>query len=616
MPRHRPGRPAAARRHLERNRDDTSRSTPRTPPPSISACSPPPTTRSDSARVPLAAGPDSIWHVTVDGVGPGQLYGYRVHGPYAPEQGHRFNPAKLLLDPYARALSGSVALELRAREPSRRPAGRCRRPRPPTRATARARMPKCVVVDPAFDWSDDRPPAHAVGPHGHLRVPREGHDDAAPGGARGAARHLSRALSASRSCEHLRVARRHGRRAAAGASGGERAAPGRPRPRQLLGLQLRSGTSRRTSASPRAGHGRQVTGVQGDGPRASTRRGSRCCSTWCTTTPPRAAHRGPTLAFRGIDNTAYYRLDPAHREPLPGLHRLRQHARPARRDPGLDLVLDSLRYWVEEMHVDGFRFDIAPVLGGRDPGFDPAAPFFERVAHDPVLVGGEADRRAVGPRVPTAIRSAPFRRDGRSGTASSATRVRRFWRGDTGARGRARLPPEPGAATCTRPGDRGPLASVNFVTCHDGFTLHDLVSYEHKHNEANGEENRDGSDHNLSRNWGVEGPADHHAGGARARAGQAQPARDAGLLAGRPDAVPRRRARPHPARQQQRLLPRRAAHLGALGPRPGRERAARVHAGGAGHPRRRRRRSAAAPSSRPSRRRRTASPGSARTAHR
>ena len=215
-------------------------------------------------------------------------------------------------------------------------------------------------------------------------------------------------------------------------------------------------------------------------------------------------HRGPTLSFRGIDNTAYYRLDAAHRERYLDLTGCGNTV-DLRRDPGLDLVLDSLRYWVEEMHVDGFRFDIAPVLGRRDPGFDPAAPFFQRIAHDPVLseVKLIAEPWDLGP---DGYQVGAFPPGWAEWNGKFRDGARRFWRGDTGAVGElaSRLS---GSSDLFAPGDRGPLASVNFVTCHDGFTLHDLVSYEHKHNEANGEANRDGSDHNLSRNWGIEGPA-------------------------------------------------------------------------------------------------------------
>ena len=213
---------------------------------------------------------------------------------------------------------------------------------------------------------------------------------------------------------------------------------------------------------------------------------------------------GPTLSFRGLDNAAYYRLDPAQLDRYLDFTGC-GNSLDARSSPGLDLVLDSLRYWVEEMHVDGFRFDIATVLGRREPAFDPAAPFFERVRADPRLAGVKliAEPWDLGPH---GYHVGNFPAGWSEWNGKFRDGIRRFWRGDTGAVGElaSRLS---GSSDLYAAGARGPLASVNFVTCHDGFTLHDLVSYEHKHNEANLEDNRDGTDFNLSRNWGVEGPA-------------------------------------------------------------------------------------------------------------
>jgi isoamylase len=216
-------------------------------------------------------------------------------------------------------------------------------------------------------------------------------------------------------------------------------------------------------------------------------------------------HRGETLCFRGIDNVAYYRLDPVDPSRYVDYTGC-GNTLDIRRPRALELVLDSLRYWVDEMHVDGFRFDLAPVLGRADTAMDPAAPFFELVRRDPILSGVKliAEPWDLGPdgyqvgRFP--VGWAEWNGKYRDG-------VRRFWRGDGGAAGEmaSRLT---GSSDLYEAAGRGPLASVNFVTCHDGFTLHDLVSYEAKHNEANGEGNRDGTDYNLSRNWGVEGPAE------------------------------------------------------------------------------------------------------------
>ena len=233
----------------------------------------------------------------------------------------------------------------------------------------------------------------------------------------------------------------------------------------------------------------------------------------------------------------------------------------------IQLVMDSLRYWVNEMHVDGFRFDLAPVLARELYDVDKLSAFFDIMQQDPMLARREADRRAVGRGARAATRWATSPCAGRSGTASTATPCatsgaarRGRWR-----RWRSRLA---GSSDIFSASDRGVYASINFVTAHDGYTLRDLVSYEQKHNEANGENNRDGHNDNISRNWGV--------GGRRRRSGDHRPALpadaylsgDAGVLAGRPDALARRRDRAHAAGEQQRLRAGQRAHLDGLGPRP------------------------------------------------
>jgi glycogen operon protein len=213
---------------------------------------------------------------------------------------------------------------------------------------------------------------------------------------------------------------------------------------------------------------------------------------------------GPTLSFRGFENARYYRLNPEN----PRLHEdftgcgntvdLR-HARTRQ------LVVDSLRYWVQEMHVDGFRFDIAPVLGREDEGFNPEADFFQLVRQDPALsqVKLIAEPWDLGPG---GYQTGRFPVGWSEWNDKYRDAVRHFWRGNPGRIGD--LASRLAGSSDLYETKRTPHASVNFVTCHDGFTLHDLVSYEDKHNEANLEDNRDGSSHNLSRNWGAEGPTD------------------------------------------------------------------------------------------------------------
>jgi glycogen operon protein len=456
----------------------------------------------EAARVPLARNAHGVWHARVEGVAPGGLYGYRVSGPYAPELGHRFNPAKLLLDPCARALSGQVlwhpSLASHPDAATALASDFIADPR-----DSAAALPKCVVVDPAFDWGEDAP----------LRTPWEDtvvyechvkgmtmlHPDV-PEELRGT--YLG--LASDPIIAHLQ-------------SLGVTAVELMPIHQEASEPRLaRLGLVNYWGYSPIGYFAPDIRFARSPGPlgrqvgefKTMVRRlhaaGLEVLLDVVYNHTAEGGHRGPTLSFRGIDNASYYRLDPEHPQRYVDVTGC-GNTLDVRSAPVLELVLDSLRYWVEEMHVDGFRFDIAPVLGRRDPEFDPAAPFFERVRQDPVLSGVKliAEPWDLGPdgyqvgRFPPgwAEWNGKFR-DG----------VRRFWRGDTGVVGElaSRLA---GSSDLYAAGERGPLASVNFVTCHDGFTLHDLVSYERKHNDANGEDNRDGTDYNLSRNWGVEGPA-------------------------------------------------------------------------------------------------------------
>jgi isoamylase len=454
----------------------------------------------EAERIPLTRGPEGVWHIAVAGIGHGQLYGYRVHGPYAPERGHRFNPAKLLLDPYARALSGSVGWNPSlASHPDGAPGAIPDRSADP-RDSAGA-MPKCVVIAAAFDWGDDRPPAtpwdrtliyecHVKGMTMlHPEVPKELRGTYIGLSSEPVIRHL-RSLGVT-AVELLPVHQR--------ASEARLAA---------MGLVNYWGYSPIAYFAPdvrfaRGGLGQQVAEFK-----TMVRRlhaaGLEVLLDVVYNHTAEGGCLGPTLSFRGIDNATYYRLDPAdpaRYEDFTGCG----NTLDTRQGPVLDLVLDSLRYWAEEMRVDGFRFDLAPVLGRGDPEFDPAAPFFARIRADPVLSRLKliAEPWDLGP---DGYQAGRFPAGWAEWNGQFRDSVRRFWRGDPGVAGELASRLTGSSDLFAGPG-RGPLASVNFVTCHDGFTLHDLVSYEQKHNEANGEGNRDGSDHNLSRNWGVEGPA-------------------------------------------------------------------------------------------------------------
>jgi glycogen operon protein len=433
------------------------------------------TDAAEAERIPLQRTGDR-WHVEIEGAGPGQLYGYRVHGPYAPEQGHRFDPAKLLLDPCARALSGSVGWSDGA-------------------------GPKSVVVDPAFDWGDDRPPRtpwdRTVIYECHVKGMTMLHPEV-PAPLRGT--YLG--LCSEPILRHL-------------GSLGVTAVELLPVHQQAseprladLGLTNYWGYSPIGYFAPdvrfAAGGPGGVVGEFKTMVRRFHAAGLEVILDVVYNHTAEGGRSGPTLAFRGLDNLAYYRMDAAQPERYVDFTGC-GNTLDVRRGPGLDLVLDSLRYWVVEMHVDGFRFDIAPVLGRGDLAFDPGAPFFGAIRRDPVLADVKliAEPWDLGPN---GYQVGAFPPGWAEWNGKFRDGVRRFWRGDTGTVGElaSRLA---GSSDLYQAGDRGPLASVNFVTCHDGFTLHDLVSYEHKHNEANGEDNRDGTDHNLSRNWGVEGPA-------------------------------------------------------------------------------------------------------------
>jgi isoamylase len=452
-----------------------------------------------SERIPLASGDANVWHVAVEGIEPGQLYGYRVDGPFAPARGHRFNPAKLLLDPYARALSGPIEWRPELASHPEVSDGGVHETSADPRESAGA-MPKGIVVDPTYDWGDDRrleiPWDRTVIYECHVKGMTMLHPEV-PSELRGS--YLG--LCSDPILAHLRSL--HVTAVELLPIHQEASEP------RLHGLGLVNywGYSPIGYFAPDVRFA-TAAGRQIDEFRTMVRRfhaaGIEVLLDVVYNHTAEGGAAGPTLAFRGIDNAAYYRLDPERPERYVDFTGC-GNTLDLRAGPALDLAVDSLRYWVEEMHVDGFRFDIAPVLGRRDPDFDPLAPFFQRVRADPRLAGVKliAEPWDLGPH---GYQVGAFPPGWAEWNGKWRDAVRRFWRGDTGTVGElaSRLA---GSSDLFAAGDRGPLASVNFVTCHDGFTLHDLVSYEHKHNEANGEQNQDGSDYNLSRNWGVEGAA-------------------------------------------------------------------------------------------------------------
>ena len=455
----------------------------------------------ETARVRLAERTDQIWHAYLPDVRPGQLYGYRVHGPFEPNQGHRFNPAKLLIDPYAKAIGGTIrwsdALSGYSMD---RP--EAERDLHADESNSAAGLPKCVVVESAFSWGDDRHPRtpwnRTVIYECHVKGMTMQHPDV-PEPLRGT--YLG--LATDPVIDHLH-------------SLGITAVELLPvhhfvTDRRLYdqGLVNYWGYESIGFFAPDVRYAAGALGQQVAEFKSMVKRlhraGIEVILDVVYNHTAEGNHLGPTLSFRGIDNEAYYRLDPQRKRYYVDYTGCGNTV-DVRHSRALQLVMDSLRYWVHEMHVDGFRFDLAPVLARETDGYSPFAEFFDVVRQDPVVsrVKLIAEAWDLGPGG-YQVGAFPIGWGEWNGKYRDA--VRQFWRGDGGQVGQlaSRLA---GSSDLYEGGGRSPLASVNFVTCHDGFTLHDLVSYEQKHNEANGEDNRDGTDNNLSRNWGVEGPTE------------------------------------------------------------------------------------------------------------
>jgi glycogen operon protein len=447
-------------------------------------------------RVALPERTDGVWHGYLPDVRPGQCYGYRVHGPYAPGAGHRFNPAKLLLDPYARGVTGPVRWDDTL---FGYPAGAPDDEHADPRNSAGA-VPKCVVVDGLFPWGDDRRPRvpwnRTVIYEAHVRGMTMRHPDI-PEHLRGTYLGLAtdpivdrlRSLGVTTlelmPTHHAVSERRLVERGLTNYWGYNSIGFFAPDARFATG-----------------GCGQQVTEFKSM-VRRLHRAGIEVILDVVYNHTAEGDHRGPTLSFRGIDNAAYYRLDPAdprHYLDFSGCGNSLNMLHPRT----MQLIMDSLRYWVSEMHVDGFRFDLAPALARELYEVNRLGRFFDIIRQDPTLseiklIAEPWDLGAGGYQVGN------FPIGWGEWNGKYRDTVRRFWQGAPGqvADLAYRLS---GSSDLYQSGRRSPHASVNFVTSHDGFTLRDLVSYEQKHNEANGEDNRDGTDANYSRNWGVEGP--------------------------------------------------------------------------------------------------------------
>jgi isoamylase len=453
-------------------------------------------------RITLPEHTDEVWHGYLPGLRPGQLYGYRVHGPYAPEAGHRFNANKLLLDPYAKSLQGRLVwndahygYQLGSEQADMSFDERDSAPF----------MPKCCVVEVAarrrysFPWRRESRPhtpwADTVIYEAHVKGMTARHPSVAK-----IARGTFAGLAHPAVIDHL---------VRLGVTAIE-----------LLPVQAfvddrfleQKGLSNYWGYNtigffapsekylPPGGDIQQFKLMV----HCLHQAGIEVLLDVVYNHTGEGSHLGPTLSFRGIDNASYYMLaeDPRFYFDTTGCGNTVNIGHPR----VLQMVMDSLRYWVEECHVDGFRFDLATALGRDKRGFDPSASFLDTIAQDPVLsqvklIAEPWDLGEYGYQLGNfppgwAEWNARFRDD-----------LRSFWKGDEGflpALGSAML----GSAGLFDKRGRRPWSSVNFVTAHDGFTLADVYTYDHKHNEANGEDNRDGHDDNRSWNCGVEGPSE------------------------------------------------------------------------------------------------------------
>jgi len=448
-------------------------------------------------RVPLTEVDGFVWHGYLPAISPGQRYGYRVHGPYDPAHGWRCAPSKLLLDPYGKAVDGEVIwdealFDYKWADPQRA-----------NTADSAPFMPKNVVINPFFDWGDDRPPRipyhETVLYEAHVRGLTLRHPEV-PLHQRG----TYAALAHPSVIEHLKRI---------GVTAVELLPVHQFVPEQSLvqrGLMNYWGYNTIGFLAPHnrycsAGQRGEQVGEFKAMVKALHAAGIEVILDVVYNHTAEGNHKGPTLSMRGIDNAAYYRLD--DREPSRYIDYTGcGNSLNVRHPHSLQLIMDSLRYWVLDMHVDGFRFDLASALARELHDVDRLSTFFDLVQQDPVVsqVKLIAEPWDVGEGGYQVGNFPPLWTEW---NGKYRDNIRDFWRGEPSA-----LPEFAyrltGSSDLYETSGRRPVASINFITCHDGFTLLDLVSYNAKHNEGNGEENRDGNDDNRSWNCGVEGPAE------------------------------------------------------------------------------------------------------------
>ncbi|WP_249011626.1 glycogen debranching protein GlgX [Conexibacter sp. DBS9H8] len=454
-------------------------------------------------RVPVTQRRAMSWHCYLPGIGPGQRYGFRVHGPYDPVNGHRFNPAKLLIDPNAKAIDGVVNFHEDANLLPYVPAPE----NPDADLTAdgaddaRA-VPKCVVIDDAFNWEGDRPPrtplADTVIYEVHVRGFTRRHS-----GVRADLRGTYAALASHTAIRYLTDL---------GVTAVELLPIHHIADESFLAdrdLTNYWGYSTIGYLAPHSEYA--ATGRRGEQVRefkgmvkALHRAEIEVILDVVYNHTAEGNELGPMLSFKGVDNASYYRLVPDDKRRYMDFTGTGNSLNPVHPSV-LRLIMDSLRYWVLECHVDGFRFDLASALAREFFDVDRLSSFFDIIHQDPILsqVKLIAEPWDVGPGG-YQVGNFPVLWSEWNGIYRDT--VRDFWRGEASCGAFAqRLA---GSSDLYQSDGRDPFASINFVTAHDGFTLADLVAYNDKHNEANLEDNRDGTDDNRSWNCGVEGPTD------------------------------------------------------------------------------------------------------------
>ena len=454
----------------------------------------------ETERIQLKETTAFTWHCYVPGIQPGQLYGYRVHGPWEPEKGLRFNPAKLLIDPYARAISGEVDWkapifpykfggddpDLTIDDGDSAPG-----------------MPKAVVVNPYFDWEQDRAPrvplAESVIYETHVKGFSKLNPDI-PENLRGTYAGLA-SPSALRYLKRLGVTAVELMPVHQFVDDNYLLDKGLRNYWGYNTLNYFSPESRYSSAGDTGAQVNEFKAMV----KALHREGIEVILDVVYNHTAEGNHLGPMLSFRGIDNTTYYKLvadQPRYYMDYTGTG----NSLNVRHPQVLKLIMDSLRYWVTEMHVDGFRFDLAATLARELHDVDRLSAFFDIIHQDPIIseVKLIAEPWDVG-NGGYQVGNFPVLWAEWNGKYRDT--VRRYWKGDEGQLSDLgyRLT---GSSDLYQNDGRKPYASINFVTAHDGFTLNDLVSYNEKHNEANGENNNDGANDNASWNMGVEGPTD------------------------------------------------------------------------------------------------------------